>query len=312
MKKKREFNYNDSVNGIQLFLWGLFKKVVIADNCAILANQIFNNYQDKSTLVLIMGAVYYAFQIYCDFSGYSDMAIGSARLLGFKLTTNFRTPYFSRDVIEFWKRWHISLSTWFRDYLFLPIAYSLTRKLTRKKHLGIRTEKLVFCIAAFLTFLVCGLWHGANWTFIAWGGIIGVYFIPLIFLNHNRKNLDTVAENRFLPTFKETYQIITTFAFICIAWIFFRSDSIENALGYLNSMASNLFFNTPAQYMRKYLLFLIGLFVIAEWTLVRHDNFLERFSNFNPLLRRTIYVCILVLIFIFMQNESTSYIYFQF
>ena len=197
--KKREFNYDEATDGMRQILWGLFKKVVIADNCAVLVNEIFNKYESQPASVLIMGAIYFAFQIYGDFSGYSDIAIGSAKLLGFKLMTNFKTPYFSRDMMEFWRRWHISLSTWFRDYLFLPTAYSLTRKLSRKKYFGIRTDKIVFIIAAMVTFLVCGFWHGANWTFIVWGGLIGIYFIPLILTNQNRKNMDTVAHNRLFP-----------------------------------------------------------------------------------------------------------------
>ena len=223
------------------FLWGLFKKVVIADNCAILANEIFDKYETQPASVLIMGAIYYAFQIYGDFSGYSDIAIGSAKLLGFKLMTNFKTPYFSRDMMEFWRRWHISLSTWFRDYLFLPTAYSLTRKLSRKKYFGIRSDKIVFCIATMVTFLVCGLWHGANWTFIVWGGLIGIYFIPLILTNQNRKNLDTVAEGKVSAKSKRSD---SDGDYICInlfGWIFFRAETIEKAFKYLGDIFSNKF-----------------------------------------------------------------------
>ena len=173
--KKRTFNYDYAVSGMKLILWGLVKKVVIADSCAILVNKIFANYQDESGLALCMGAIYFAFQIYCDFSGYSDIAIGTSRLFGFKLMRNFNYPYFSRDIAEFWRRWHISLSTWFRDYLYIPLG-------------GSRGNKWFQLRNVFAIFLVSGFWHGANWTFIVWGGLNALFFIPLLLTNKNRNN----------------------------------------------------------------------------------------------------------------------------
>lgn len=311
--KKRIFNYDEATSGMRQILWGLFKKVVIADNCAILVNGIFDEYDSQPASVLIMGAVYYAFQIYGDFSGYSDIAIGSAKLLGFNLMTNFKTPYFSRDMMEFWRRWHISLSTWFRDYLFLPTAYSLTRKLSGKKYLGIRSDKIVFCIATMVTFLVCGLWHGANWTFLVWGGLIGIYFIPLILTNQNRKNLDTVAQDKLFPNLKEILQMSLTFALTCLGWIFFRAENVGKAFNYLGYIFTNNFLPDDYSYFfPRYMMFLLAIFILNEWFLFRHDNFLERFKNINVFTRRIIYAIILILIFLFIQNEASSFIYFQF
>ena len=195
--KKRVFEYDKAVDGMRQMLWGLFKKVVIADNCAEYANAIFNNYTDFSGSTLVLGAIFFTFQIYCDFSGYSDMAIGMSRLFGFNLMKNFAFPYFSRDIAEFWRRWHISLSTWFRDYLYIPLG-------------GSKGSLLTIVRNTFIIFLVSGFWHGANWTFIIWGFLNALYFLPLLLVKRNRRNLDIVAENRVLPTIKELLSMLTT------------------------------------------------------------------------------------------------------
>ena len=202
--KKRVFEYDKAVDGMRQMLWGLFKKVVIADNCAEYANTIFNNYTDFSGSTLVLGAIFFTFQIYCDFSGYSDMAIGMSRLFGFNLMKNFAFPYFSRDIAEFWRRWHISLSTWFRDYLYIPLGGSKgsLSKIVRN---------------TFIIFLVSGFWHGANWTFIIWGFLNALYFLPLLLIKRNRKNLDIVAENRVLPSIRELLSMFTTFSLTVFA-----------------------------------------------------------------------------------------------
>ena len=311
--KRKEFDYSMASDGLRQILFGLFKKVVIADNCAMLVNSIFKEYDTLPSTVLIMGAIYFAFQIYGDFSGYSDIAIGSAKLLGFQLTTNFRTPYFSRNIVEFWKRWHISLSTWFRDYLFLPIAYSLTRRLPKKYYLGIKNDKIVNILATIITFLVCGLWHGPNWTYVVWGGLIGIYFIPLIILGSKKRITPEVAMGKTFPTIREVLQILTTFIFICITWIFFRAENLGQAALYLVRIFTNDFLpNGYSIFFPKYLLILLAVFLICEWLLFRHDDYLERFRNYPPLLRRSLYIILLGVIFLFIQNESTSFIYFQF
>ncbi|SVC13370.1 uncharacterized protein METZ01_LOCUS266224, partial [marine metagenome] len=207
--KKRKFIYDQAVDGLKQILWGLFKKIVIADNCALIANEIFNNSVNYSGSTLILGALFFAFQIYGDFSGYSDIAIGTARLFGFNLMQNFAFPYFSRDIAEFWRRWHISLSSWFRDYLYIPLGGSKGSKW--------RQIRNVFAI-----FIISGFWHGANWTFIIWGLLNAIYFLPLLLLNKNRNHLGVVAEGKLFPSLKELYSIFLTFILTVLAWIFFR------------------------------------------------------------------------------------------
>jgi len=214
-QKPRKFDYKLASDGMRQILWGLFKKVVIADNCALLVNDIFENYEIMNGPVLILGAFYFAIQIYCDFSGYSDIAIGTARLFGFDLMLNFAFPYFSRNIGEFWRRWHISLSTWFRDYLYIPLGGS--RGNMSKK---VRNTMIIF--------LVSGFWHGANWTFIWWGAINAIYFLPLLMSGNNRNYVNDVAENRTFATLKEIGQIILTFGLVCFAWIFFRLFLVNN------------------------------------------------------------------------------------
>ena len=210
IQKKREFKYERGVQGLRLILWGMFKKVVIADSLAPMVNDIFSNYRDFGGGTLWLGAIYFAFQIYCDFSGYSDIAIGTSKLLGFELMSNFKFPYFSRNIGEFWRRWHISLSTWFRDYLYIPLGGSKEGKLKSIRNI-------------LIIFLVSGFWHGSNWTFVLWGLFHSVLFIPSFISKTNRKyTTSIIAENSLLPSLKELYQIGTTFIFVTIGWVFFR------------------------------------------------------------------------------------------
>jgi len=299
--RKKNFSYDESADAMRQILWGIFKKVVIADNCAVYANEIFSKHDSQPGLVLIMGAVYFAFQIYGDFSGYSDIAIGSAKLLGFKLTTNFRTPYFSRDVAEFWRRWHISLSTWLRDYLFMPLNIQF-------RNLG----KLGGALAILITFLICGLWHGANWTFIAWGGINGVYLVPLLLSNRSARNMNTVSEDKIFPGLKELFQMAGTFTLVCIGWIFFKAGTIGQAFDYISNIFSSHFLPENLYFFPRHLIFLLLFFLTGEWFIFRFDNSLERFAKLNVLVRRTAYAFTLILIFLFIQNEASSFIYFQF
>ena len=187
---KRTFDYSKATDGMRQILWGLFKKIVVADNCAEFANQIFNNSADMNGSTLILGALFFTFQIYGDFSGYSDIAIGTSRLFGFNLMRNFAFPYFSRDIAEFWRRWHISLSTWFRDYLYIPLG-------------GSRGGTLMKVRNTFIIFIVSGFWHGANWTFIVWGALNAIYFLPLLLTKKNRNHIDIVAKGKQFPTLYE-------------------------------------------------------------------------------------------------------------
>ena len=212
----RKFNYDQSVDGMRQILWGLFKKIVIADNCATYVDLVWSSYPTQSGSTLLLAAVIFTFQIYGDFSGYSDIAIGTAKLFGINLMRNFNTPYFSRDIAEFWRRWHISLTTWFRDYVYIPMG-------------GSRVGKWKIVRNTFVIFLVSGIWHGANWTYLAWGTYHALLFLPLILLGANRKYTNHIAEDRILPTWREGMQMLLTFVLVVLGWIIFRSASIAQA-----------------------------------------------------------------------------------
>ena len=298
--RKRKFDYKLAVNGMRQILWGLFKKVVIADNCAQFANQIFNNYEDYSGSTLILGAVFFTFQIYGDFSGYSDIAIGISRLFGFDLMRNFAYPYFSRDIAEFWRRWHISLSTWFRDYLYIPLG-------------GSRGGMWMKIRNTFIIFLVSGFWHGANWTFIVWGALNALYFLPLLLSGKNRNHLEVVAYDKSLPSFKEILQIGVTFGLTVFAWIFFRAENLGHAFGYISRIFHNTIFSVPAIVKDcKQILILLIFFLIIEWLGRRKHFALEFEKGDHRFLKWTLYSLIVLLIGLFMQTEETPFIYFQF
>ena len=206
-------------------LWGLFKKIVIADNCAVYVDQVFGNYPEYSGSTLLLAAVLFTFQIYGDFSGYSDIAIGTAKLFGIRLMRNFNNPYFSRDIAEFWRRWHISLTTWFRDYVYIPLGGSRPVVPANVRNAE-RYKKWVIIRNTFIIFLLSGLWHGANWTYIAWGLYHALLFLPLILLGKNRKYTNQIAENRLLPTFKECLQMLLTFGLVVFGWINIKERSM--------------------------------------------------------------------------------------
>lgn len=303
-QKTRTFEYGKAVDGMRQILWGLFKKVIIADNCARFANQVFENHEILNGSTLILGAIFFTFQIYGDFSGYSDIAIGASRLFGFDLKQNFSFPYFSRDVAEFWRRWHISLNTWFRDYLYIPIGGSKGNRWFKIRNI-------------FIIFVVSGLWHGANWTFIAWGVLNACYFIPLMLLKHNRNNLGVVAEGRKLPSIVECVQMGLTFSLTVVAWIFFRSDSIGSAIVYIRRMFSSSLFEKP--HFKNIplsddilILVYLSLFIIVEWNGRRNQYAIERLGiEWNASLRRALYT-LLTLIILLHAGDATEFIYFQF
>lgn len=300
--KKREFNYYTAVDGLRQILWGLFKKMVIADNCAQFANTIFNSSENYTGSTLVLGAIFFAFQIYGDFSGYSDIAIGTSRLFGFNLMRNFAYPYFSRDIAEFWRRWHISLSTWFRDYLYIPLGGS--RGGTSSK---IRNT--------FIIFIVSGFWHGANWTFIVWGALNAIYFLPLMLLNKNRQNFEIVAYDKTLPNFREFLSILVTFTLTVLAWIFFRAENIGHAISYISEIFSSSLFTIP-NIEGGGRIFKIGalivLFIGLEWAGRNHEYALEKFGyTWRPVYRWTFYYALVLIIFLF-TGEEQQFIYFQF
>lgn len=294
--KKREFIYQQGSDGMKLILWGLFKKMVIADNCALVVNPIFENYQTASGLELIMGAILFAFQIYGDFSGYSDIAIGVAKLFGFDLMTNFRTPYFSRDIAEFWRRWHISLSTWFRDYVYIPLG-------------GSRVTKAKAIRNIFVVFLVSGFWHGANWTFIAWGGIHAALFIPIFLIGKNRVHLH--EGDHLAPSFREVFQILSTFALVCISWVFFRADTIGDAWGYLSSFVSNPLMPKNFAWLGYDIRMALILFLGLEWIGRFQFNWLAKVEGKWYRYPAYIFTGFLI-VFWGVFTETKEFIYFQF
>lgn len=301
IKQKRTFDYSKAIDGLRQILWGLFKKIVIADKSAEFANEIFNNYPDYNGSTLFLGAVFFAFQIYGDFSGYSDIALGTARLFGIELLKNFSFPYFSRDIAEFWRRWHISLTTWFRDYLYIPLGGSKGGTWSKIRN-------------TFIIFLVSGFWHGANWTFIAWGALNAFYFLPLLLRNKNRNNLDVVASGKLFPSLKEFLQISTTFLLTVLAWIFFRSENISEAFEILQSIFSRSSFMVPEfQGKRKAILLMviIGLFFFTEWTQRDKNHALENIGIKSRFLRWAIYYLIIFSLYFF-TGTATQFIYFQF
>ncbi len=295
---QRVFSYDKASDGMRQILWGLFKKIVIADNCAIYANDIFSNYTNYSGSTLLLGAIFFAFQIYGDFSGYSDIAIGTSRLLGFNLMRNFAFPYFSRDIAEFWRRWHISLSTWFRDYVYIPLG-------------GSRGGKWLNIRNVFIVFVLSGFWHGANWTFIVWGALNATYFLPIMLTNKNRVHTNTVAENAILPSFKEVMQIGTTFLFTVVAWVFFRSETVTDAFLYLSKMMSFSLFLYPDIFPKQIIL-LVFLFVLVEW-FQRNKQHALQFENLNQpiIFRWGLYYSVIFSVLQF-GGKQQEFIYFQF
>ena len=300
--KKRVFNYSNASDGMRQIIWGLFKKMVIADNCAEYANLIFNNSSDYHGFSLVLGAVFFTFQIYGDFSGYSDIAIGTARLFGFNLMKNFAFPYFSRDIAEFWRRWHISLSTWFRDYVYIPLGGS-------RGGIGMKVRNI------FIIFILSGFWHGANWTFIVWGGLNAIFFLPLLLTKNNRKNLGNIPKRKYLPSLKVLFSIIFTFILTVFAWIFFRAENIEHALSYISGIFSSPFFKMPGTLtsgkMNEIYIILI-IFILIEW-IGRDKDYGFQFIESKPKYFRYIATYFLIIsIVLFMSLDVQEFIYFQF
>jgi len=300
----RTFDYSKAVDGMRQILWGFFKKLVIADNCAKFANLIFNNPDDYSGSTLLLGAFFFTFQIYGDFSGYSDIAIGTARLFGFNLKQNFAFPYFSRDIAEFWRRWHISLSTWFRDYVYIPLGGS-------RGSLGMKIRN------TFVIFLLSGFWHGANWTFIIWGALNAIYFLPLLLTKKNRNNLEIVAQGKITPSFKELMQMGITFSLTVFAWIFFRADNLESACKYISHIFSSSLFTVPVIPTRNHealtVIILICFFQVIEWLGRENQYAIQGMGlTWKRPVRWSFYLFILFIIFMFFPTTESPFIYFQF
>jgi alginate O-acetyltransferase complex protein AlgI len=298
-QNKRTQDLTKSMDGLRQILWGLFKKVVLADNCAIYVNDIFGNFSDQSGSTLALGAILFSFQIYGDFSGYSDIAIGTARLFGFNLMRNFAFPYFSRDIAEFWRRWHISLSTWFRDYLYIPIGGS-------KENIIVKIRNI------FIIFLVSGFWHGANWTFIFWGLLHALFFLPLLIYDKNRTHLENIAEGSLFPSIKEMAQITITFSMVSLAWVFFRAENLSVAFSYLSGIFSFSFFSVPNIFPFGVVLIILVV-VLTEWFQRSEQHGLQFLGNKNiPEFFRWSFFYFLTYLIVAFKDNQQDFIYFQF
>lgn len=306
IKKERTFDYNNATDGLRQIIWGLFKKVVIADTCADFVGQIFSHSYEYNGSTILAGAFFFAFQIYCDFSGYSDIAIGTAKLFGIDLLRNFAFPYFSRDIAEFWRRWHISLSSWFRDYVYIPLGGSKVGTATKIRN-------------TFIIFLLSGFWHGANWTFVIWGGLNALYFLPLLITDRNRNNIGTVAEGKRLPTLREASAMLVTFLLTLVAWVFFRAATVREAFHDMSVIFSKSLFQMPDKDAFKgfkthpaFALLLICFLLLVEWQGRENKHaFASLGTGWKRVYRWAFYYAILISIFLFLGKEQ-QFIYFQF
>lgn len=302
--EKHEFDYYRIVEGLKLMLWGLFKKIVIADRLAIYVNAVYNNPNQHNGMTLILATIFFAFQIYCDFSGYSDIAIGAAKVMGFKLMTNFNRPYFAKNISEFWKRWHISLSTWFKDYLYISLG-------------GNRVSIPRWYFNLFIVFLISGLWHGANWTYIIWGGLNGFYLVFAIIMQPLNAKFEKLTRLDKMPRFNTFLQIIFTFVLVCFAWIFFRANNVTDAfliIKKISTFSGPIFFGTTSDVMNSFVhsLFAIFFLLLIE---VRKEYFMGNFSFFNNsnwIIRNLSYAVLLFIILLFGVFDGGQFIYFQF
>jgi len=306
-REEHHFDYSRVTDGLKIMAWGMFKKVVIADRLALFVNQVYDSPHNYQGLPLIIATVFFAFQIYCDFSGYSDIAIGSARVMGFKLMSNFNRPYLSKSITEFWKRWHISLSTWFRDYLYIPLGGS--RVPVSRRYFNL-----------FITFLISGLWHGASWTFVAWGGLNGLYLIfGIITRDVRARFIKNIGLNK-IPFLRKTIQIFITFALTCMAWVFFRAQNIDDAFYIIINSFSGIFnFSGESSASLKLLYngniitsaMFIVLLLIIEFT-QRHGSIREQLLKKPIVIRWAFYYMVIFTILFFSSGAKEQFIYFQF
>ena len=327
-QRKRTFDYATAVDGMRQILWGLFKKIVVADNCATYVDTVFADLSNQSGSTLVLAAILFTFQIYGDFSGYSDIAIGTAKLFGIKLMRNFNVPYFSRDIAEFWRRWHISLTTWFRDYVYIPLGGSRpdTSSLSPNSLFASSPTAYTKCIAVrntFIIFLLSGFWHGANWTFVLWGAYHALLFVPLLLMNKNRRYRDTVAtvtlpdgtiKTKLLPSLKEAGQMLMTFALAVFGWIIFRAQDISQFGEVISTVCSDSLLSVPFLKTRSfYIPLFINIMILlgVEWQNRTESHGLAKISE----KRNVRYIVYYILLFIMIYAQPTSdatFIYFQF
>jgi alginate O-acetyltransferase complex protein AlgI len=299
LEQKRAFDYSKSVDGLRQILWGLFKKVAIADYCAPITDNIFENYQTLHGSALVLGAFLYTFQIYTDFSGYSDMAIGFARLLGFTITKNFAFPLFSQNIAEFWRKWHISLTSWLTEYVFTPLSITF-------RDLG----KFGLILAIVINFTIIGIWHGPNWTYILFGFLHGCYYIPLI-LKGTMNKKKVIAKDKLLPNLNELSNMLMTFTLVMFTFILFRSNSIGHALSYYSKIFNWSLFSLPEVSAVTGILLIIIL-VSIEWIGRDRNYAIENLFNIKRKAYRWSFYLILSLIIFLFQGKQQAFIYFQF
>ncbi len=320
---RRHFDNAQAVDGMRQILWGLFKKIVVADNCATYVDKVFADYASYSGSTLVLAAMLFTIQIYGDFSGYSDIALGTSKLFGIRAMRNFNVPYFSRDIAEFWRRWHISLTTWFRDYVYIPLGGSRPTVPERVQHKE-AYKRAVIVRNTFVIFLLSGFWHGANWTFVLWGAYHALLFMPLILLGKNRRYRDTVATYtaadgsvrcRLLPSWREAGQMVLTFALAALGWILFRADTIGEAFGYLAHIPHRSLLTVPFLINRAFYIPLfcsILLLFCVEWCNRTRGGVLTMAHIHNKAVRWLLYLGLIMVIAVFGEFEQVQFIYFQF
>lgn len=299
-QQERQFEYAKAVDGLRQMLWGFFKKLVVADNCAFAVNSHWDDYPFIPGFSIIILAILFSFQIYCDFSGYSDIAIGTARLFGFNLMRNFNLPYFSRTIPEFWRRWHISLMTWFRDYIYFPLG-------------GSRCARWKVIRNTIIVFLVSGLWHGANWTFVLWGLYHSCLIAISIMIGLNTKTDQVVAGGKLMPSATECTQMIFTFILATIGWVIFRAENVNQLYGVFEAIITNQFFDARYIYGKVYLIF-IFIMILIEW-LQRDRQHAFQFPNNRVFRLKAVRWAVYVSTYIFIvaaTGQSQTFLYFQF
>jgi D-alanyl-lipoteichoic acid acyltransferase DltB (MBOAT superfamily) len=324
VNEKKVFSYDMATAGLRLMLWGFFKKLVIADRLALAVNPVYDNPHNYTGLAIVMATLFYSIQIYADFSGYIDIARGAGKLLGFDLSKNFNMPYAAKSIKDFWTRWHMTLSQWLRDYIFLPLAFSVSRKLKKEHYLGMRTDNIIYSVAISVTFILCGIWHGVGWTFLTWGALFAVYLI----IGH----LTEKAKRRFYRKtgvsnsrrLFDSFQVIVTFFLVTFAWLFFRASSINDALlliknsftgwGQLTSFKAILgTFINPVFSKWEFLVIVFGLpFMFLIEYLIFTQKYKEMFFRMPVALRWGFYYFIILFIFTFGKFDNQAFVYFQF
>jgi alginate O-acetyltransferase complex protein AlgI len=324
VREPRMFDYDRAVSGLRLILWGFFKKLVIADRLALAVNPVYDNPQNYTGPAIVIATTFYSIQIYADFSGYIDIARGCGRLLGFELLKNFNIPYAAKSIKDFWTRWHITLSTWLRDYIFLPVAYSLSRSLKKERYLGIRTDKIIYSIAITITFVLCGLWHGVGWTFLAWGSLYAIYLVIGHLTERSKKRLYKRSGIIKIAWLFNSLQVVITFALVTLAWVFFRSSSLLSSVAILSQAVTgwNLpasvtglteIITTPAFSIWELLVCLatVPLMFIGEYASAKKGRWFGLWQKSWPV-RWVCYYSLSFLILALGKLDSSTFVYFQF